>query len=208
MRTLCKHDDCFTCPYPDCIADGIDTNYNEHANEGDAEQRKKERQRAYAKKYYYAHRDEILEKMRQYRTENAEEISARRKEKWQREHAAAQRRYRKRNKDNPEFLARKRAEQKKHYQKYREKILQRYRERSADPAFRAARREYHRKWHAAHREEQIAKRRAYYETHKEEEKARRRVWYVEHREEICARQRERYARLKEQEKRETAENMQ
>lgn len=216
MQTRCKHDDCFTCPYPDCIADGVDPHYNEHANESDAVQRKKERQRADAKKYYYAHRDEILEKSRKYRMENAETISARRKEKWRKEHAAArerQCRYRERNRNNPEFLARQRADQKKHYAKYRERILQRYRERRADPAFVAAQHEYYRKWRAAHREEQNAKRRAYYQEHKEEEKARRRAWYAENREEICARQRERYAQRKKQkagknEAIETIENMQ
>ena len=45
----CEHDDCFTCPYSDCI------------KEGRIKKKTKDR-KEYQKKYYLEHKEEILQK--------------------------------------------------------------------------------------------------------------------------------------------------
>lgn len=52
----CGHDDCFSCPYPDCLV-------KDHSD-----------RRTYHQKYYAAHRDELREYHRQYYVDNAEKL--------------------------------------------------------------------------------------------------------------------------------------
>lgn len=65
----CNHGDCFTCPYPDCIAEGITkerkllTSEERKIRRKQAQARwamehKKERQE-YMKKYYLEHKDKF-----------------------------------------------------------------------------------------------------------------------------------------------------
>ena len=52
----CKHDNCFTCPYPDCIIDARDA----VVDLAKQEERKRKHKEYYAK-YYEQHKAEISE---------------------------------------------------------------------------------------------------------------------------------------------------
>ena len=73
---VCGHDDCFSCPYPDCINAAAAT--LAERKEGTALDRelavsdKYQRQRA----YYAAHKDEIAARQRAYREAHKDEIAA------------------------------------------------------------------------------------------------------------------------------------
>ena len=45
----CEHDDCFTCPYSDCIREGRKKKYSKNRKE-------------YQRQYYLEHKKEILKK--------------------------------------------------------------------------------------------------------------------------------------------------
>lgn len=73
----CNHDDCFTCPYPDCVKDQPKAEkdrkdyqkkyYEEHKAEilEKYEKLYKEKKREYARQYYAQHREELKEKANQ-----------------------------------------------------------------------------------------------------------------------------------------------
>jgi len=64
MKTGCKHhDDCFTCPFPDCIC-------------GDNPELE-----SYNANYYREHRDQILQRRKKWREDHREELAARRRER-------------------------------------------------------------------------------------------------------------------------------
>lgn len=54
----CEHDDCFTCPYPDCISDKEPQKRKAGRKKKDPEERKR-RQRIAHKKYCEANREKI-----------------------------------------------------------------------------------------------------------------------------------------------------
>lgn len=73
----CGHDDCFTCPFPDCKVNGVEVDefggmaYKKGRPKLDPEE-KKRRKREYMKKYYKSNRKEMLDKMKKrYREKKA-----------------------------------------------------------------------------------------------------------------------------------------
>lgn len=138
LRFKCTHDDCFTCPYPDCIADGVDANYDPYAADA-INAARRERDRKYAREYYWAHREEVLQKQRKKRAENAAAINAERRKK-----------YKERNYERE----RRREYAREYYEKNREKFAERYRKRyREDPAFAEHRRAYSKAYREKKKEE-------------------------------------------------------
>ena len=69
----CGHDDCFSCPYPDCILDGV--------NVADKKPKRKPSSRSgYYRKWYEAHRTERQEYSKQYYRDNIKEGRKKRKQ--------------------------------------------------------------------------------------------------------------------------------
>lgn len=61
----CEHDDCFTCPYPDCISSRDPKKRKAGRKRLDPEE-KKRRIREAQKRFYYKHREKINEYQRQH----------------------------------------------------------------------------------------------------------------------------------------------
>jgi len=51
----CNHDDCFTCPYPDCVHDAKARRPKLTPEE------RKERRKAYLRRYYMEHKENLAE---------------------------------------------------------------------------------------------------------------------------------------------------
>lgn len=62
----CKHDDCFTCPYPDCIAEKAAREEKSRNRRKLTPDEIKRRKREINKKYYSKNRDRISELHRDY----------------------------------------------------------------------------------------------------------------------------------------------
>ena len=56
----CKHYDCFTCPYDDCIEDSVVQRLRKKTTEQQKSKQKKSR-KAYFHDYYLAHREQMIE---------------------------------------------------------------------------------------------------------------------------------------------------
>lgn len=82
----CKQEDCFKCPYEDCILDEGERptkqrNYAEYQRE--YYQQHMEERKAYQLKYYEAHRAEIIKKSRERRAADVEAARAKEREYYQ-----------------------------------------------------------------------------------------------------------------------------
>ena len=77
---ICEHDDCYTCPYPDCIASQESEVHKQKKKRGrkpmDPELKKKKR-RAYCRQYYAEHKEAMNAYMNNYYREHKAEYRAR-----------------------------------------------------------------------------------------------------------------------------------
>ena len=73
----CKHNDCLTCPYPDCV-------YEKAKEKGKAPKRTHERSEYWAK-YYEENKERIKKRMRQRYHDNKQKYSDYAKAKYQRD---------------------------------------------------------------------------------------------------------------------------
>lgn len=77
MMHKCGHDDCFSCPFKDCIVNGVEANEfievtGKRGRPKLDPEEKKRRKREFQKKYYKEHREEIMKKMKErYREKKA-----------------------------------------------------------------------------------------------------------------------------------------
>ena len=69
----CKHTDCFTCPYPECISEAGPAKNDVKRKKLDPQVRK-QRARDYQKQYYLAHREECALYAKQYYERNKEHL--------------------------------------------------------------------------------------------------------------------------------------
>lgn len=76
---ICEHNDCFTCPYPECIGEKAPGKKKKPGRKKmDPEEVKKHRL-AYQRKYYQEHKEKYKEYMISYYYEHKEEYRAREK---------------------------------------------------------------------------------------------------------------------------------
>lgn len=77
---ICEHDDCYTCPYADCIASQESEVHKQKKKRGrkpmDPELKKKKRQ-AYCRQYYAEHKEAMNAYMNNYYREHKAEYRAR-----------------------------------------------------------------------------------------------------------------------------------
>ena len=77
---ICEHDDCYTCPYADCIASQESEVNKQKKKRGrkpmDPELKRKKRS-AYGKKYYAEHKEHLKDYMNNYYREHKAEYRAR-----------------------------------------------------------------------------------------------------------------------------------
>ena len=97
----CKQEDCFKCPYEDCILDEGErpTKQRDYAEyQREYYQQHKEERIAYQQKYYEAHREEIIKRSRERRAADVEAARAKEREYYQKHkmknRAIARERYR------------------------------------------------------------------------------------------------------------------
>ena len=82
----CEHDNCLTCPYPDCIATDkqIAAQAKEHRRKPGRKkidpELKKENARRWQREYYQQNKEAVLDKMHKYYQNHAEEIRQKQKE--------------------------------------------------------------------------------------------------------------------------------
>lgn len=77
---ICEHDDCYTCPYSDCIVTDEKEMHRQKKKRGrkpmDPEEKRKKK-RAYCKEYYKEHREHLKDYMNNYYREHKAEYRAR-----------------------------------------------------------------------------------------------------------------------------------
>ena len=77
---ICTHEDCFSCPYPDCVVNDEKERKAPPKKRGrkpmDPEEKRKKRS-AYGKKYYAEHKDHLKDYMNNYYREHKAEYRAR-----------------------------------------------------------------------------------------------------------------------------------
>ena len=91
-RTKICDEDCFNCPYPDCINDGMTAGIYQSLDEIEKEllfprSAQEKKRAAYQRKYREANRDKIAAQQREYREANREKIAAQQREKRRARHA-------------------------------------------------------------------------------------------------------------------------
>ena len=73
---ICEHDDCYTCPYADCIASQESEVNKQKKKRGrkpmDPEEKRKKRS-AYGKEYYKKHKEHLKDYMNNYYREHKAE---------------------------------------------------------------------------------------------------------------------------------------
>lgn len=73
MRFCCDLD-CFRCPFPDCLVDGLTDDFSERFDVLVLEERKGSMQRSSSlNRYYLAHREEAIERSKQYYRKHRQE---------------------------------------------------------------------------------------------------------------------------------------
>ena len=77
---ICTHEDCFSCPYPDCVVNDEKERKAPPKKRGrkpmDPEEKRKKRS-AYGKKYYAEHKEHLKDYMNNYYREHKAEYRAR-----------------------------------------------------------------------------------------------------------------------------------
>lgn len=77
---ICEHDDCYTCPYADCIVTDEKEMHRQKKKRGrkpmDPEEKRKKK-RAYCKEYYKKHKEHFKDYMNNYYREHKAEYRAR-----------------------------------------------------------------------------------------------------------------------------------
>lgn len=72
----CNHDDCFTCPYPDCIGERKAAP-NKRGRKPISAEEKAKRKSAYAKQYYQEHKEQISKQRAAYYQTHKEQYKIR-----------------------------------------------------------------------------------------------------------------------------------
>lgn len=75
----CLHNDCFTCPYPECISDKDPGEKKKPGRKKMNPEEKRKRKNAYAREYYQNHKEYYKEYMIDYYKEHKQEYRKREK---------------------------------------------------------------------------------------------------------------------------------
>lgn len=86
---VCEHNDCFTCPYPECIGKKDPGEKKKPGRKKMNPEEVKKHRLAYQRKYYQEHKEKYKEYMINYYNEHKEEYRAREKARRKRKRGKA-----------------------------------------------------------------------------------------------------------------------